>query len=276
VTRHSPELQRVLDQLEETVAALKRRLGENREALEALRSSSERLRELREASSRRAHVIGRVSLYVESLPEVADTSALRAEIERLRERIAALEGELSDERVQERLESILSILGTRMSEWARTLGLEHSQYPLRLDLRRLNVVADTEDGPLSMENMGSGENWVGYHLIAHLALHGWFTRKSRPVPRFLVLDQPSQVYFPPERESDGSMVGLREDDRSAVIRMFQLIFTVVEELSPGFQVLVTEHADIAEGWFQDAVIERWRGGLKLVPEDWYEDREGDT
>lgn len=270
VTRHSPELQRVLDELEERVAELKRRLAENREALEALRVSSERLNEMRDASSRRAHVVGRVSLYVESLPEVADTSELRAEIERLRERIAAIEEELSDERVQERLESILSILGTRMSDWAHELQLEHSQYPLRLDLRRLNIVADTEDGPLSMENMGSGENWVGYHLIAHLALHGWFTAKSRPVPRFLVLDQPSQVYFPPERDADGSMAGLREDDRSAVIRMFQLIFRVVGELSPGFQVLVTEHADINESWYQDAVIERWRGGLRLVPEDWYE------
>jgi len=270
VTRHSPELQRVLDQLEEKVAELKRRLAENREALEAVRASNERLREMREASSRRAHVVGRVSLYVESLPEVADTSQLRAEIESLREGIAALEEELSDERVQERIESILSILGTRMSEWARTLGLEHSQYPLRLDLRRLNIVADTENGPLSMENMGSGENWVGYHLIAHLALHGWFTRKSRPVPRFLFLDQPSQVYFPAEREADGSVAGMREDDRSAVIRMFQLMLKVVDELSPGFQVLVTEHADIAEDWYQDAVIERWRGGLRLVPEDWYE------
>lgn len=52
--------------------------------------------------------------------------------------------------------------------------------------------------------------------------------------------------------------------------MFQLIFRVVGELSPGFQVLVTEHADIDEAWFQGAVIERWRGGLKLIPEDWYE------
>lgn len=270
VTRHSPELQRVLDRLAERVVELKRRLAENREALEAVRASSERLKGMREASSRRAHVVGRVSLYVESLPEVADTSDLRAEIDRLRERIAAIQEELSDEGVQERLESILSILGTQMSYWARELALEHSQYPLRLDLRRLNIVADTEDGPLSMENMGSGENWVGYHLIAHLALHGWFTRKSRPVPRFLVLDQPSQVYFPPEREADGSMVGLREDDRSAVIRMFQLIFRVVNELSPGFQVLVTEHADISEAWYQNAVIERWKGGLRLVPEDWYE------
>jgi len=276
VTRHSPELQRVLDQLEEKVEGLKRRLAENREALEAVRASSERLREMREASSRRAHVVGRVSLYVESLPELADTSELRREIDRLREQVAALAEALSDERVQERLDSILSILGTTMSGWARDLELEHSQYPLRLDLRRLNIVADTEDGPLSMENMGSGENWVGYHLIAHLALHGWFTRKSRPVPRFLFLDQPSQVYFPPEWEADGSMAGLREDDRSAVIRMFQLIFRVVAELSPGFQVLVTEHADIAEHWYQNAVIERWRGGLKLVPEDWYEDREEGT
>ena len=270
VARHSPELQHILDQLEERVAELKRRLAENREAFEALRASSERLRDMREASSRRAHVVGRISLYVESLPEVADTSELRAEIERLRERIAAAEKELSDEGVQERLESILSILGTRMSEWARELELEHSQYPVRLDLRRLNIVADTEDGPLSMANMGSGENWVGYHLIAHLALHGWFTRKFRPVPRFLVLDQPSQVYFSSEQEADGSVAGLREDDHSAVIRMFQLIFKVVAELSPGFQVLVTEHAELAEAWYRDAVIERWWGGTRLVPEDWDE------
>ena len=270
VARHSPELQHILDQLEERVAELKRRLAENREAFEALRSSSERLRDMREASSRRAHVVGRISLYVESLPEVADTSELRAEIERLRERIAAAEKELSDEGVQERLESILSILGTRMSEWARELELEHSQYPVRLDLRRLNIVVDTEDGPLSMANMGSGENWVGYHLIAHLALHGWFTRKFRPVPRFLVLDQPSQVYFSSEQEADGSVAGLREDDHSAVIRMFQLIFKVVAELSPGFQVLVTEHAELAEAWYRDAVIERWWGGTRLVSEDWDE------
>jgi hypothetical protein len=29
-----------------------------------------------------------------------------------------------------------------------------------------------------------------------------------------------------------------------------------------------EHADIDESWYRDAVVERWRGGLKLVPNDW--------
>ncbi len=33
-------------------------------------------------------------------------------------------------------------------------------------------------------------------------------------------------------------------------------------------VIITEHADIQEDWYQKAVVERWRGGLKLIPEDW--------
>jgi hypothetical protein len=106
-------------------------------------------------------------------------------ISQVREQIRVLEAELSDDAVQERLESVLSILSRSMSEWAQTLALEHSEYPLRLDLKRLTVVADTADGPIPMDRMGSGENWVGYHLIAHLALHRWFVTKDRPVTRFL-------------------------------------------------------------------------------------------
>jgi len=42
-------------------------------------------------------------------------------------------------------------------------------------------------------------------LAAHLALHQWFATRSRPVPHFLFLDQPSQIYFPPEKDIDGSV-----------------------------------------------------------------------
>jgi len=118
--------------------------------------------------------------------------------------------------------------------------------------------------------MGSGENWVGYHLIGHLALHKWFTERSRPVPRFLFLDQPSQVYFPSKTVAESSTVAVEEDDWPAVSRMFRLIFDVVEGMSPGFQIVITEHAEMDEAWFQDAVVERWRGGQKLIPDDWPE------
>ena len=121
-----------------------------------------------------------------------------------------------------------------------------------------------------MDRMGSGENWVGYHLVAHLAIHDWFARKRRPVPRFLFLDQPSQVYFPPEKDDEGSMNRVEEGDQERVIRMFRIIFDAVEALAPGFQVIVTEHANIDKSWFQNSIVETWREGKKLVPSDWEE------
>ena len=89
----------------------------------------------------------------------------------------------------------------------------------------------------------------------------------RPVPRFLIIDQPSQVYFPTDR--DASIDEIPDDDRQAVSNMFKLIFSVIDELAPKMQILITEHADIAEDWYQGAIVERWRGGNKLIPESWH-------
>lgn len=268
VTRAAPQVERAIAELDSRLQRVVAALAKNRAGMEAVRRSSDRLQQIQDETAKRALILGRISLYLESLPELPDTKALEEQAQRLRDQSAALEEELSDERVRERIDSITSILGRRMTDWARELDLEHSKFPLRLDLRKLTIVADTADGPVPMDRMGSGENWVGYHLIAHLALHEWFTQRGRPVPRFLFLDQPSQVYFPPEKDVDGSMAMVGEDDRQAVVRMFQFVFKVVNELTPGLQVVITEHADIKEDWYQSAIVERWRGGAKLVPEEW--------
>lgn len=268
VTRAAPQVEKAIAALDSQLQRVQLALTRNRGEMEAVRRSSDRLQQIQDDTAKRALILGRISLYLESLPELPDTKALEEQAQRLREQCAAIEDELSDERVRERIESITSIFGRRMTDWARDLELEHSKFPLRLDIKKLTIVADTADGPVPMDRMGSGENWVGYHLIGHLALHEWFTERGRPVPRFLFLDQPSQVYFPPEKDVDGSMDMVGENDRVAVSRMFRFVFDVVEKLSPGFQVMITEHADINEDWYQSAVVERWRKGLKLVPDDW--------
>jgi hypothetical protein len=278
VTQAAPQIQKALADLEAKLQRVQGALTKNRAAMEAVRTASDRLAEVQDEAIRRAHILGRIALYLESLPELPDTKALEEKAAGLRSRCAALEAELNDDRIQERIDSITSILGQQLTEWARFLELEHSKYPLRLDAKKLTVVADTADGPVPMQRMGSGENWVGYHLIAHLALHRWFAERKRPVPRFLFLDQPSQVYFPAEKDVDGSMALVSEDDRLAVSRMLKLIFEVVAAAStgglPGMQVIITEHADVNEPWFQEAVAERWRQGKKLVPGDWPHQGEG--
>jgi Protein of unknown function (DUF3732) len=268
VTRATPKVESAIAELESRLKSIQVNLAQNRLEMESVQSASSTLQQVQDDATKRAHILGRISLYLESLPDLPDTKALEGQAQRLREQCMALEEELSDERVKDQIDSITSILGREMTDWARTLELEHSKFPLRLDIKKLTIVADTSDGPIPMDRMGSGENWVGYHLIGHLALHKWFTNRKRPVPRFLFLDQPSQVYFPSEKDVDGSLGMLAEDDRQAVSRMFQFVFEVVKAVAPGFQVIITEHADISADWYQEAVVERWRGGTKLVPEDW--------
>ncbi len=271
VGRHTPGLENLILEHEKRVANVRSALRENRDSLGAVARADERMLELRDAAARRAHVTGRISLFLETLPEVEDSSELHVAIEQLKKRIARLEKEVSDDQIQERLDSIMSVLATRLSSWATKLNLEHAGSPFRLDVRRLQVVADTEEsGPVPMNRMGSAENWLGCHLIAHLALHVWFKNNLRPVPRFLFLDQPSQVYFPSDSESSPADEPLEDEDRAAVLRTFELLRDVVAELNGGFQIIVTEHADLAEPWFQNAVVERWRHGKALIPKEWRE------
>lgn len=266
ISSTKPQVEKAIAHLESKLQTIQHSLTKNRAEMEAVRSANDFLINIQEETVRRAHILGRITLYLESLPELPDTKALESKAEEFRDRLIILETYLSDEKIQERLDSIVSVLGQHLTKWAKELGLEHSMFPLRFELKKLTIVADTDDGPVPMEKMGSGENWVGYHLIAHLALHQWFAKKSRPVPSFLFLDQPSQVYFPSEKDSNGSID--EENDRRAVSRMLKLVYSTIKEVEPKLQVIVTEHADIDEDWYQDSVVEKWRGGLKLVPDDW--------
>jgi hypothetical protein len=116
--------------------------------------------------------------------------------------------------------------------------------------------------------LGSGQNWEWCHLLAHLALHKWFVEKGRPVPRFLILDQPTQIYYPAEKDAGGSLDGLKDSDRDGVFRIFKWLKDRVDELKGKFQLIVTDHAEVKQPWFTEAVVERWRNGLALIPKEW--------
>ena len=182
----------------------------------------------------------------------------------LQRQVAAAEESLSPALVSENVTSILNVVGRDMGEWAQRLQLEYSDSPVRIDPSRLNVVADTASGTIPLDRMGSAANWVGYHLVAYLALHKLFVERDRPVPRFVVFDQPTQAFYPPEATFDS----LQDADRRAVTHMFELFRDVAQQLSPIFQIIVTDHANLDAEWFQSAIREEWRGGLRLIPSAW--------
>lgn len=267
-TRQRPQLESFLAERETRLTDLRRRLTENKAAIEAVVTQEEALRRERGRTTEQAKVIGRISLFLESYQPVGTDDVLQSLIAELTDQVEALEASLSDEQVEDRLTSILQVIGSDMTAWSRELKLEHSESPISFELKNLTVVAHRNTGPIRLPQMGSGENWMGYHVVTHLALHKLFIEKQRPVPGLVMFDQPTQVYFPPEPSEDRSLDELDDDDRAAVRRLFRLIFEVTESLSPNLQVIITDHAELGEKWFQDAVIEKWRGGRKLVPTSW--------
>ena len=129
------------------------------------------------------------------------------------------------------------------------------------------MVADTSTGTVPLARMGSASNWVGYHLVAYLALQKFFVQNGRPVPRFVVFDQPTQAFYPPD-VMDQDVGSLPDADRQAVEQLFSFLRDVSSTLAPDLQIIVTDHAKLAHEWFDSAIVEEWRGGLKLVPSDW--------
>jgi hypothetical protein len=54
-----------------------------------------------------------------------------------------------------------------------------------------------------------------------------------------------------------------------VRKMFKILFDYTNNDIPGFQLIITEHANLREPWFQNALVEpTWAKPPALVPEDW--------
>lgn len=268
VEAENPRLQLRLARLRREESEVEDKLRENQQLINTRLRENEFLRVQQDSFVLKARTTGKIIQYLETARSLDSGSVLKSAVEEMHARVAMLERDLDIETTREKLSAFLNIIGRYMSDYSAQLDLEHRGSQLRLDIRNLTVVADTLDGPVPLYRMGSGENWVGYHVLAHLSLHKWFVQKGRPVPSFIIFDQPSQAHYPPERDAEGSLDVLDDEDQAAVLDLFRLTSLVATELAPQLQIIVMDHADLNRDWFEDGVVERWRRGLKLVPEEW--------
>jgi len=267
VRRENPRLQGQIAELEAKRTTLEDELGVVQGDITTRIADNERLRIEQDQFTEQARVAGRIGYYLENARTLSDGEGLRTQVARVRAEVIELEAALDQEAMEERLTTALGLVGRDITEYAGRLQLEHGENSLRLDRKNLTVVADTINGPLFLYQIGSGENWVGYHVAAHLALHKLFRTLSRPVPAFLMLDQPSQAHYPMEKDL-GEISGAEDEDQIAVARLYQLLLDYSVELAPKMQIIVADHVDLLQDWFRAATVERWRDGIKLVPISW--------
>lgn len=261
----SPRIQSYIDTVETQYHSVETELKRVEKSISALYVENEKARTVRDLNLRRGKIIGRVSLFLESIVIEQETESIDSKIENLKSKIIELEKTVDSDNERELLLSILNKINLQMSKWVEGLDVEYENNPIRFDINKLTMYIDSDTKPIALPQIGSGANWVAYHLLIVFALHKHFIQNNRPVPNFIIIDQPTQVYYPPEKNDNVVEVSA---DEIAVNKMFDFMFNVVESLTPKLQVIITDHAYLKNDRFEKSVREIWRDGLKLIPNDW--------
>ena len=264
-----PKLGQYVEKLSLEQDSLKKQIEIKQNSIKAIYLEQDQAAKLKDLNLRRGKVLGKISLFLESFKMVEENKTLKNKIELLQTQIATFEALISSEEKESRLNAVLNQINNQMTTWASSLDLEHQDSPIRFDIKKLTIFADTPTKSISLTHMGSGANWVAYHLLIHFALHKHFVKAERPVPRFLILDQPSQIYFPPEKDNNQTGTIEVSSDETAVRQMYEFIFKATKELTPNFQVIITDHAKLNFDDFTNSITEEWRNGCKLIPDKWY-------
>jgi hypothetical protein len=250
--------------------------------LQAVRLRSRRLEERSTRASEDAwqrsavdRFLGRAEQALSMFASPTIDEEVRTNVESLRTRLEELRSEPSEAGIRNRIRSALSRVSGFMSRILPSLDTERPDDPVELNIDDLTIRVTGPSGRAdNLWEIGSGANWLSYHVASTLGLHELFLEQAAsPVPGMLVYDQPSQVYFPQtlaREPATGDDPQLRDEDIAAVRKVFEAFGHAVTSASGRLQVIVLDHAG-PDVWGEIPgvhLVEEWREGRALVPQSW--------
>jgi hypothetical protein len=270
------ELERVQQELQSTLEKL-RGIRIRRQALER---TSEDAKQRQYDSLKVSRFIGNLEQSLQTYARIGFDSELDQEVADLQERVNSLEKDIAEEEIRARTTRALRAVSANAEKLMPSLDAERPNDPLGLSIQDLTVKVQGIDREDYLWEIGSGSNWLSYHIAISLGLHQFFLAlKETPVPSFIVYDQPSQVYFPvksarraeSEREITESIEPeFTDEDIIAIRKVYSVLADVVRSCNSRLQVIVLDHAsDDVWGSINGAhLVEQWRHGNKLIPIEW--------
>jgi hypothetical protein len=241
-------------------------------SIKRLEDMSADYREIKDSHAQAMFAKGKVETYIEQLSsEISSTQDI--EIINLEKDIQQLENSLRSYDLDRKYASANKYLLTRMNNICNNLDFEDELKPvdLHFDLTNFSFYHKFNNSRISLSEMGSGANWLACHLSLFMALLSVICKaqEGHIIP-LLVIDQPSQVYFP------NQIAWTTENNEDENIRQVTNVFDVLaneidniyRETKIFPQVIVLEHADhlkLKSHEFESFVIKRWKkDGEKLI------------
>ncbi|RAU45533.1 MULTISPECIES: DUF3732 domain-containing protein [unclassified Pseudomonas] len=272
--------------VDQQLAVLKRKRAKEERELSSLLKERNRLiqddERTRDAIGQIYFVAGEISRLVKQLDgSTADENLLKrlAELDKI---IRDYSDAMSATHLAEQERKVDRQLTPMIEEYADKFGLNGTpDSRILLDRKELTLRFDSDDRRDFLWEIGSGANWMGYHIATFLGIHEYLSREeNRNLPpfSFIVIDQPSQVYFPSNSGGfnaldDGfeAISKARPADVIATRRIFEVLSEGLKRAGHFVQIIVLEHAgpDIWGEVEHTVEVEAWeRRGDGLIPAHW--------
>lgn len=245
-----------------------------RQEIALLEQRSEQVRAATYRQDRIERFVGRLEQALVSFDRTEEGSSLTDEVAQLKARIEELRAIYSESQVGRKTVNALLQIQNFAATIIPTLDAEWPNAPIQLVVNDLTIKVIHAEREDYLWEIGSGANWLAYHVAVTLALQRFFTESvNHPVPSVLIYDQPSQVYFPrgfdvaePESRSGRT----RDEDIAAVRKVFETMGKEIVRAKGQLQAIILDHAG-ADVWGEIAGVslaQEWRGDQKLVPPEW--------
>jgi len=292
VSSESAAVDRVKPRLIDYDGKLQARRGELNEALKTIDNQirswlrqSEDARQFASLAHLRAHLLGRVSFFIETVnderrPASKDLSVLRSQIQEL-EGLVNRDARLAKLRLAER--KISQYATDAISNLPTMYPCIDSELDFSSSGPEILVIEAETSAVLHMTDVGSDQNYLAIHIALAFALQHFLGEAGSPVPGVLVFDQISRPYFPAKekeerdekeiggaQDADGAKREAEDEDIIAMRRHVDFLFAETER-RPDLQVILIEHAYFADDpRYVQATRERWTraSGRGLVPSNW--------
>ncbi|NIF29470.1 DUF3732 domain-containing protein [Pantoea sp. Tr-811] len=271
--------------IDNTLSSLKRNLAKQQKELQRLRSIKNEIlnrdQKLKNSINQIYFLAGSIASLLKRLGKTEADESLSLQAEDLEKKIRNYERAMKASNRSTREQQVDYAISELIGDYSE--GLEAPEgSTIFLDRKDLTLRFDGKDGERDyLWEVGSGANWMGYHLAAFLAIHEFLAQplnQHLPPFGFIVIDQPSQVYFPSSHSGSNDLDGdfadinqKRPADVIATQRIFQTLSEGLKRSNFNVQIIVLEHAG-EEIWksvdHTHSVASWYKKGDGLIPESW--------
>lgn len=209
---------------------------------------------------------GVIETTIKNLLEQVNLSNYNSELVELKEQLEIINSKLSKyvelKSFKKTTELFLKI---QMDRIANKLDFENELRPIdfHFDIDSFSFYHMHNKTKIRLDEMGSGANWLACHISIFLSfLHLSCSNKKSVIPSFLIIDQPSQVYFPRTAKKDELNTEEKNEFDNNIDEVRNIFKVLNEEIELIFektgrkpQIIVLEHSN--DDAFKKHIIRDW-------------------